>query len=251
VVIRSTFLQINTTLEDDFEGFLEYLADMEKTAIKVEVKFKQKSAPQKLKHNDGEKTPITPALEIRTDEIQWKRGELIGSGGFGKVYLGLDLDKGTMMAVKQIPLPDGASKSDRRVEREIQLIESEIDLMSRLNHDNIVRYLGTQRSPKHLHIFLEYMPGGSLSSMLKKFGIMNETVIRKFLKQILAGLAYLHGNNIVHRDIKGANVLVDDRGNVKLADFGASKMVELKNTVTNDDKHSVKGTPGMKFVRQF
>lgn len=72
------------------------------------------------------------------------------------------------------------------------------------------------------HVFLEYVPGGSIRSMLRRFGCFDEGLTRLYTRQILLGLEYLHQRKIIHRDIKGANILVDRDGVVKLADFGAS-----------------------------
>jgi mitogen-activated protein kinase kinase kinase ANP1 len=83
---------------------------------------------------------------------------------------------------------------------------------------------------------MEYIPGGCLSSLVKKFGPLNESVVRSYTEQILQGLAYLHSHNIVHRDLKGANILVDANGGCKLADFGASKRLQdLTNTARGCD----------------
>ena len=60
---------------------------------------------------------------------------------------------------------------------------------------------------KHLHIFLEYVPGGSVAHLLANYGAFEEALVRTFVRQILRGLAYLHENEIIHRDIKGANIL--------------------------------------------
>jgi serine/threonine protein kinase len=89
--------------------------------------------------------------------------------------------------------------------------------------------------------FLEYVPGGSIASLLKKFGAFSETVTKKYTYQILRGLEYLHGHQIMHRDIKGANILADDLGACKLADFGASVLIE--NLSNNEDHKSLAGTP--------
>ena len=140
---------------------------------------------------------------------------------------------------------------------------------------------GTDRDDEHLNIFLEFVPGGSIASLLTKFGMprkqssmihfvkscvrtqkgwtvcrttvqwvsqasvkgcavrdacvsvhdahagsFKESVIRVYARQILLGLDYLHKQGIMHRDIKGANILVDTTGLVKVADFGASKQIE-------------------------
>lgn len=78
----------------------------------------------------------------------------------------------------------------------------------------------------HLNIFLEYVPGGSLVTVLRGFGAFAEGLTRQWVKQILHGLVYLHEKNIVHRDIKGANILVDNKGCAKISDFGISKRSE-------------------------
>jgi serine/threonine protein kinase len=92
-----------------------------------------------------------------------------------------------------------------------------------------IKYWGTCIEDNYLNIFLEFVPGGSISSLLAKFGPFNEAVIRAYTRQILLGLEYLHRHHIIHRDIKGANILVSQEGVVKLADFGASKRLSGRN----------------------
>lgn len=78
----------------------------------------------------------------------------------------------------------------------------------------------------HLNIFLEYVPGGSVTALLSNYGAFEEALVRVFIRQTLQGLAYLHDKGIIHRDIKGANILVDNKGGIKISDFGISKKVE-------------------------
>lgn len=171
----------------------------------------------------------------------WSCGDLLGQGAFGSVYRGMDNETGTLMAVKQVSLGFG-SASAAKVAEHIKSLEAEVNLLKQLDHPNIVRYLGTEKTSKVLNIFLEYVPGGSIASLLSNFGPFKEPVVKLYTKQILLGLEYLHKNAIMHRDIKGANILVDNTGLVKLADFGASKKIEDLVTV-GSGANSVKGTP--------
>ncbi|XP_076883970.1 mitogen-activated protein kinase kinase kinase NPK1-like [Bidens hawaiensis] len=186
--------------------------------------------------------PLPP--NAREDEagsqIRWQKGELIGCGAFGRVYMGMNLDSGELLAVKQVSVVVNLASKDK-TQAHIRELEEEVKLLKNLSHPNIVRYLGTGREESSLNIFLEFVPGGSISSLLGKFGSFPESVIRMYTKQLLLGLEYLHKNGIMHRDIKGANILVDNKGQIKLADFGASKKVVELATMTG--AKSMKGTP--------
>ena len=95
----------------------------------------------------------------------------------------------------------------------------------------------------------QWVTGGSITSLLKKFGSFPMSVVKSYLHQIVCGLEYLHSKRILHRDIKGGNILVNDEGIVKLADFGASKKIHVSKNGTlidmNDlmEKMTVTGTP--------
>lgn len=115
--------------------------------------------------------------------------------------------------------------------------------MKDLDHPHIVRYIGTDRTPRFFYILMEYVPGGTIASMLSQFGILNEDLIRLYIRQICQGVAYLHSKGIIHRDIKGVNVLVNEQGMVKLADFGCSKQLETVRTMSLDESlRSIRGT---------
>ncbi|KAJ6430015.1 hypothetical protein OIU84_021430 [Salix udensis] len=181
-----------------------------------------------------------PSKKDDAPPIRWRKGELIGCGAFGRVYMGMNLDSGELLAVKQVSIA-ASSASKEKTQAHIRELEEEVKLLKNLSHLNIVRYLGTAREDDSLNILLEFVPGGSISSLLGKFGSFPESVIRMYTKQLLLGLEYLHKNGIMHRDIKGANILVDNKGCIKLADFGASKkVVEL---ATINGAKSMKGTP--------
>ncbi|XP_062190998.1 mitogen-activated protein kinase kinase kinase NPK1-like isoform X2 [Phragmites australis] len=172
--------------------------------------------------------------------IRWRKGDLIGSGAFGQVYLGMNLDSGELIAVKQVLI--GSSNATReKAQAHVRELEDEVKMLKNLSHPNIVRYIGTACEENTLNILLEFVPGGSIQSLLGRLGSFPEAVIRKYTKQLLHGLEYLHRNGIIHRDIKGANILVDNKGCIKLADFGASKQVEKLATATA--AKTMKGTP--------
>lgn len=167
-------------------------------------------------------------------EIHWRKGEVLGHGSFGTVYMGLDLDTGILMAVKEI-------RFDQSSMKEIKALRDEIEIMKKLDHPNITQYLGTSQINNYLYILTEWVPGGSIKSLISKFGKFTEQIIHAYTSQILSGLIYLHDNNVLHRDIKPANVLVSDKGAIKLADFGASKQLRDVNVETFEE--SLKGTP--------
>lgn len=167
------------------------------------------------------------------DKDNWMKGDLIGEGSFGSVYLALHAITGELMAVKQVELPDVAkgTESDKKKQSMVSALKLEIQLLQGLHHPHIVQYLGTSSDETHLNIFLEYVPGGSIAAMLKQYNTFPEPLTRNFTRQILDGLSYLHNRNIIHRDIKGANILVDNRGAVKISDFGVSK--QTTSNLTN------------------
>jgi serine/threonine protein kinase len=88
------------------------------------------------------------------------------------------------------------------VSEHIKALQGELAMLQKLKHENIVQYLGTDRTPDSMYIFLEYVHGGSIASLLAKFGPFQEAVIRVYTRQILRGLEYLHAGGHVHRDIK-------------------------------------------------
>ncbi|RDW70024.1 putative MAPKK kinase [Coleophoma crateriformis] len=169
------------------------------------------------------------------DDSKWMKGALIGQGSFGSVYLALHAVTGELLAVKQVetPSPGSNSQTDARKKSMIDALKREISLLRELQHPNIVQYLGASSTVDHLNIFLEYVPGGSVTSMLNSYGALREPLIRSFVRQIVTGLAYLHSRDIIHRDIKGANILVDNKGGIKISDFGISKKIEASNLLSS------------------
>ncbi|KAJ8389803.1 hypothetical protein AAFF_G00115090 [Aldrovandia affinis] len=183
---------------------------------------------------------ISPPSRSPRAPTNWRLGKLLGQGAFGRVYLCYDADTGRELALKQVQFdPDSPETS-----KEVSALECEIQLLKNLFHERIVQYYGCLRDTheRTLSIFMEYMPGGSIKDQLKSYGALTENVTRKYTRQILEGVSYLHSNMIVHRDIKGANILRDSAGNVKLGDFGASRRLQTI-CLSGTGIKSVTGTP--------
>ncbi|RCH90651.1 ATP binding protein, partial [Rhizopus stolonifer] len=226
---------------DDDEGEEKKMV-AEKQSIKIDTPVTtnvDKSNETEMARNRTSSLPVKP-LELENVPVirepvgtpkpklpdTWMKGSLIGRGTFGDVYLGLNPISGELMAVKQVELPVENSASEERKKSMIRSLRREIELLQDLEHENIVQYLGHKTDESYFSIFLEYVPGGSVAGLLSSYGAFQEPLVNSFVRQILKGLSYLHGKDIVHRDIKGANVLVDNKGGVKITDFGISKKVE-------------------------
>ncbi|XP_022775210.1 mitogen-activated protein kinase kinase kinase 5-like [Durio zibethinus] len=163
---------------------------------------------------------VTTKLEPLPMNCQWQKGKLIGRGTFGSVYVASNRETGALRAMKEVEIfPDDPKSAEC-----IKQLEQEIKVLSQLKHPNIVQYYGSEIVEDKFYIYLEYVHPGSINKYVRDHcGAVTESVVRNFTRHILSGLAYLHGTKTIHRDIKGANLLVDASGVVKLADFGMSK----------------------------
>ncbi|KAL1982456.1 hypothetical protein VTN96DRAFT_1303 [Rasamsonia emersonii] len=169
------------------------------------------------------------------------RGQLIGKGTYGRVYLGINADTGEVLAVKQVEInPKAAGQDKDRIKEMVAAMDHEIDTMQHLEHPNIVQYLGCERGEFSISIYLEYIPGGSIGSCLRKHGKFEESVVKSLTRQTLSGLAYLHDQGILHRDLKADNILLDLDGTCKISDFGISKKSD--NIYGNDASNSMQGS---------
>ncbi|KAM5455628.1 Protein kinase of the Mitotic Exit Network [Microsporum audouinii] len=185
------------------------------------------SPPKKERERDRQ---IKSSAKDVAELTDFQLGDCLGKGAFGSVYRALNWGTGETVAVKQIRLAD-LPKSELRV------IMQEIDLLKNLDHPNIVKYHGFVKSAETLNIILEYCENGSLHSISKNFGRFPENLVGLYMSQVLHGLLYLHEQGVIHRDIKGANILTTKQGLVKLADFGVA------SRTTGLNESSVVGTP--------
>lgn len=180
-------------------------------------------------------------LPKRQTTFRWFKGELIGKGTYGRVYLGMNATTGEFLAVKEVEVNPKAAAGDKNRMRElVAALDQEIDTMQYLDHVNIVQYLGCERKETSISIFLEYISGGSIGSCLRKHGKFEEPVVSSLTHQALSGLAYLHREGILHRDLKADNILLDLDGTCKISDFGISKKTD--DIYGNDKTNSMQGS---------
>ncbi|XP_012581508.1 PREDICTED: mitogen-activated protein kinase kinase kinase 19 isoform X2 [Condylura cristata] len=195
-----------------------------------------------LSSNEKKTFPENSENSLKYEEpIMWTKGEILGKGAYGTVYCGLT-SQGQLIAVKQVALDTSEKLATKNEYRKLQ---EEVDLLKALKHVNIVAYLGTCLEENIVSIFMEFVPGGSISSIINRFGPLPEMVFCKYTKQILQGVAYLHENCVVHRDIKGNNVMLMPTGIIKLIDFGCAKRLAWAglNGTHSDMLKSMHGTP--------
>ncbi|KAJ9467293.1 MAP3K epsilon protein kinase 1 [Diplonema papillatum] len=164
---------------------------------------------------DDEKLP-----RLMTDQngMAWHRSEkVLGKGSYGTVWLAMD-NAGSLVAMKTVKISERSEKSD-----ELGSLLSEVDVLSAIRHENVVSYFSSCIVACHIVIVMEYVPGGALSNLLEEFGpSLPSSSVKRYLKDILRGLVFLHENGIVHRDLKPGNVLLMIDGQCKLSDFGTS-----------------------------
>lgn len=194
----------------------------------------------------GEESIIVSSDDTLTPtKFRWMRGNLIGRGSFGRVYHALNIATGEWIAVKQLDMAVTPSDHlNQELEGRSDALYREIRLLKDLDHENIVQYIGYDSDlvEGHIYIFLEYVPGGSISGLLNQYQSFDEPLVKFFTRQILCGLEYLHDKNILHRDIKGGNVLIDLDGVCKITDFGLSKNQKQGAYDTVSDHTNMKGT---------
>jgi RIO-like serine/threonine protein kinase len=151
--------------------------------------------------------------------------ELIGEGGMGKVYKAVDKREGKTVAIKI--LNPHLLKDEENKRR----LASEGRLLSTLNHPNIVKVLEFGETEQHTFVAMEYLSGGTLHYYVEKNYPLEEEKVIQIAKQICSGLQVIHSNNIIHRDLKSQNIMLDGEENIRIMDFGLSKS-PLVSTMT-------------------
>ncbi|OHT16238.1 Serine/threonine-protein kinase polo [Tritrichomonas foetus] len=165
--------------------------------------------------------------------IIYKRFEELGHGGFARVYRAINRNTGEEVAIKI------TAKERLKKPKALKKHKAEVEIQMSLNHPNIVKAYDFFEDQLFTYIVLELCPGGSLKNLIKKKTRLTESETIKYMRDILAGLTYIHDNQIIHRDIKLENFLIDKNDNIKIADFGLSARLKY----ADERKHTVCGTP--------
>lgn len=183
--------------------------------------LKEASSPS-TKAKTVEPTPIVEDRPTVTDAdlVNCQIGKVLGRGSFGSTFE-CTLQTGLVCCVKVIEFGGIADPS------EIANLRAEITLMKRLVHPHIVHYYGStdDAAGKRILIFMELVGGGTLTQYLRQYQKVPRDLLKKWVRQMLLGVRYLHDSGVVHRDIKGANILMTTDGTIRLADFGCSKSI--------------------------
>ena len=156
-------------------------------------------------------------------------GRRIGQGAFGKVNLGLNVLTGRVVAIKSFK-----KTPIEKFKHKMKKIQYETELMKRFNHKNITKILEVFNDEEYMLIIMEYINGGNLFSFVKKRRKLSEKMAKFLFRQIILGIQHIHSKNVVHRDIKLENILIDFDNNVKICDFGIGKVLENEDELLYD-----------------
>ena len=166
----------------------------------------------------------------------YKFGRTIGQGSFGKVNIGLHILTGRVVAIKSFKKESNIEKNNKD---NIYKIINEKNLMKDLDYKNVIKILDYFEDKNYIFIVMEYINGGNLYSLLKKRRKLQEKTAKLIFKQIILALKYIHSRNIVHRDIKLENILLDLNNGIKICDFGIGKKINNSEQLL----HGFSGTP--------
>ena len=218
------------------------------------INFKIKSVGPRLanlmKHCWHENAALRPGFDniiqdLKDIEKHWiKRwiieDTIIGKGGFSTVCKGIDTQDSITVAFKFM------IKSDKKAKETEWAAKNEISCLTKISHNNVIKLLGYKMNTKYKKykatmFVLEYAPNGELTNLLSRIGAFSQILARTYFRQMISGLQACHDAGIVHRDIKPQNIVLDEKYNLKICDFGLSKLT--KTSDLSIEAHVV-GTPG-------
>ena len=197
--------------------YYQYLTDKLKNNSDV----KQISEIIKTRFRNWRKNEVAEIYDFKTSIDYYKIKQKIGKGCFGKVYLATQLLTNTSVALKAIPKVNIKNKDARKK------IEKEVEILKRVNNNSyIIKLFEVFEDSNYVYLVFEYLENGDLVKYFKNNPLFEEPEQKVFFKKIVKGVEYLHNNQILHRDIKLDNILLDRKMNPKICDFGISSIQE-------------------------
>jgi serine/threonine protein kinase len=157
--------------------------------------------------------------QLPTNISFYRVGKLLGKGAFGRVNLGMHKLTGKYVAIKSLNKKYVADSSTH------EKVMKEVSILKKLRHPNVMRNYETFESDNHILFVMELCTGGDLLNYVRKRRKLKESVAKVAMKQILDGLYHIHSKSILHRDIKLDNILLTSSGDIKICDFGVSKLM--------------------------
>eukprot|EP00760_Papus_ankaliazontas_P024114 PhM_4_TR2121/c0_g1_i1/m.19239 len=196
----------------------EYKNALLKPIIEADFKAILKKIEKQVNEARAQEAQVSKMRQLFTEykSGDWQRGQCVGSGAFGEVYLAVNVLTNGRMAVKILPL----DTEDEEIKTRTEELLNEIDILATMEHPHVIHYFYCERGESSVNIFMEYASGGSLSSLLAKRDLGMPAICR-ILSEVISAVAYIHDLAIVHRDIKAANILLSDN-TAKLSDFGTA-----------------------------
>ena len=201
--------------------------------------YNESLIPEPSNNNNGSRKSIdyddVPTFRTSIDATNtpatledFKHLKLLGKGSFGKVILVKNQNNNKLYAMKILDKKFIIKKN------QVSHTQTERALLEKLKHPFIVRLNYAFQDSKRLYFLTEFLQGGELFFHLRKNSGYKEKAVRFYMCQILLALEYMHNNNYIYRDLKPENILIDKEGNIKLTDFGLSKILpeEEKTTYT-------------------
>eukprot|EP01012_Entosiphon_sulcatum_P036328 TRINITY_DN462_c0_g1_i2.p1 TRINITY_DN462_c0_g1~~TRINITY_DN462_c0_g1_i2.p1 ORF type:complete len:314 (-),score=35.25 TRINITY_DN462_c0_g1_i2:262-1203(-) len=167
--------------------------------------------------------PADPLLPIHAGTSKWRISKILGKGSSAVVYLACN-ERGKTVAVKVIHLP--TSETEDRIRQEVERIKKEITaLRAAGGHRNVVVYYHFHAQAERVNMFFEYCPQGSLWRKYAKEGALPVAAAARYTRHIASGLAWVHKQGVVHRDLKCLNILLAEGDVAKLTDFGSAVII--------------------------
>lgn len=176
-----------------------------------------------LQASDSWRRPGSPLDDWEIDIAHLHIDAKIAAGSFSNLYKGYYCGQEVAVKILKDLQDDNA---------QYQEFLQEVSIMRKVRHKNVVQFIGACTRKPNLCIVFEYMSGGSVYDFIRREGPFKISQVLKIAVEVARGMDYLHQRRIIHRDLKAANILMDDNHNVKIADFGVARIIEASGHMT-------------------